>query len=135
MSISFSGFLSCVPFVLTARSGENAMPYPILMRGRHGIGKSSLVYQIAQNLGWNPTAEELVYGDYAAGYDVVERRASQMTEGDLLGLPSRDPVMVNGKAATSFNPPAWLVKACTEPVVLFFDEVDRAVLEVRQGLF
>ena len=135
MSISFSGFLSCVPYVLTARSGENATPYPILMRGRHGIGKSSLVYQIAQNLGWNPKSEEIVCGDYAGGYDVVERRASQMTEGDLLGLPSRDPVMVNGMKATAFNPPKWLVQACTEPVVLFFDEVDRAVLEVRQGLF
>ena len=135
MSISFSGFLSCVPFVLTARSGENASPFPILMRGRHGIGKSSLVYQIAQNLGWNPKTEEIVYGDYAGGYDIVERRASQMTEGDLLGLPSRDPVMVNGMKATAFNPPKWLVQACTEPVVLFFDEVDRAVLEVRQGLF
>ena len=105
MSISFSGFLSCVPYVLTARADESATPYPILMRGRHGIGKSSLVYQIAQNLGWNPKSEEIVCGDYAGGYDVVERRASQMTEGDLLGLPSRDPVMVNGMPATSFNPP------------------------------
>ena len=60
---------------------------------------------------------------------VVERRASQMTEGDLVGLPS-----VNGNS-TSFNPPDWFKTACDHPVVLFLDEVDRATLEVRQGIF
>ena len=52
-----------------------------------------------------------------------------MTEGDLVGLPS-----VDGDR-TSFNPPDWFKQACEEPVVLFLDEVDRAVLEVRQGIF
>jgi len=60
---------------------------------------------------------------------VVERRASQMTEGDLVGLPS-----IEGNR-TSFNPPDWFKQACEEPVVLFLDEVDRATLEVRQGIF
>jgi len=63
------------------------------------------------------------------GLPVVERRASQMTEGDLVGLPS-----VDGDR-TSFNPPDWFKQACEQPVVLFLDEVDRAVLEVRQGIF
>jgi alkaline phosphatase D len=72
-----------------------------------------VVYQIAKNM-------EL---------PVVERRASQMTEGDLVGLPS-----IEGNR-TSFNPPDWFKQACEEPVVLFLDEVDRATLEVRQGIF
>ena len=60
---------------------------------------------------------------------VVERRASQMTEGDLIGLPSTD------GNVTSFNPPDWFKTACDHPVVLFLDEVDRATIEVRQGIF
>ena len=106
MTIDFKSFIELVPNVTSAR-------FPILMRGRHGIGKSQVVYQVAKTL-------EL---------PVVERRASQMTEGDLVGLPS-----VKGNS-TSFNPPDWFKFACLTPCVLFFDEVDRATLEVRQGLF
>jgi len=58
-----------------------------------------------------------------------------MTEGDLLGIPAKDGKDVNGTIASVFAPFEWLVRACTEPVVLFLDEVDRAVTEVRQGLF
>ena len=68
------------------------------------------------------------------GLPVVERRASQMTEGDLLGLPDTADLS-DGRKATTWNAPDWLVTACTEPVVLFLDEVDRATMEVRQGLF
>ncbi len=106
MSVDFKTFISLAPSVSAAR-------LPVLLRGRHGIGKSQVVYQLAA----------------AAGLPVVERRASQMTEGDLVGLPS-----VEGNR-TSFNPPDWFKQACEEPVVLFLDEVDRATLEVRQGIF
>ena len=65
MAIDFKSFRECAPHVLKAAK-------PILLRGRHGIGKSEVVYQIAE----------------ALDLPVVERRASQMTEGDLLGMPS-----------------------------------------------
>tara|TARA_R100001082_G_scaffold51812_1_gene28246 strand:- start:161 stop:1072 length:912 start_codon:yes stop_codon:yes gene_type:complete len=52
-----------------------------------------------------------------------------MTEGDLVGLP------VIAGDTTTFNPPDWFKQACNEPVVLFLDEVDRATIEVRQGIF
>ena len=52
-----------------------------------------------------------------------------MTEGDLVGLPE-----IEGES-TKFNPPDWYKKACDMPVVLFLDEVDRATLEVRRGIF
>lgn len=106
MSVDFKSFISLAPHV--SKAG-----LPVILRGRHGVGKSQVVYQIAKNM-------EL---------PVVERRASQMTEGDLVGLPS-----VDGDR-TSFNPPDWFKQSCEEPVVLFLDEVDRAVLEVRQGIF
>ena len=106
MAVDFATFSQIVHHVTNVRK-------PVLLRGRHGIGKSTVVYQYAakQNM------------------EVVERRASQMTEGDLVGLPS-----IEGNS-TSFNPPDWFKAACDRPVVLFLDEVDRATLEVRQGIF
>ncbi len=112
MSVDFATFLSVAPHILDAR-------LPVLIRGRHGVGKSEVVYMIAgeRNL------------------PIVERRASQMTEGDLLGLPDTADTAINGRKATTWNAPDWLVTACEQPVVLFLDEVDRATMEVRQGLF
>ena len=112
MAIPFSSFIQCATYVLDIKK-------PVLVRGRHGIGKSETIYQIAEKM----------------NLPVVERRASQMTEGDLLGLPDNRDVVVNGIKATTFNPPDWFVTACTEPCVLFFDEIDRATMEVRQGIF
>jgi hypothetical protein len=106
MAIDFATFTQIAPHVAAVRK-------PVLIRGRHGVGKSEVVYQIAGGL----------------EMPVVERRASQMTEGDLVGLPSTD------GNTTSFNPPDWFKTACENPVVLFLDEVDRATIEVRQGIF
>jgi len=106
MAVDFKTFLQVVPHV-------TAIHKPVLLRGRHGIGKSQVVYQFAEILGMS----------------VVERRASQMTEGDLVGLPKTD------GDVTSFCPPDWFKTACDKAVVLFLDEVDRATIEVRQGIF
>jgi hypothetical protein len=106
MSVDFKTFLKVVPFI-------TAVKKPVLIRGRHGLGKSEMVYQYAK----------------AANLKVVERRASQMTEGDLIGLPS-----IEGNS-TRFNPPDWFKDCCDNGRILFLDEVDRATLEVRQGIF
>ena len=112
MAVDFKTFVSTVSHILDAG-------LPVLLRGRHGIGKSQVVYQTAA----------------ARILPVIERRASQMTEGDLLGLPDTAETAINGRKATTWNAPDWLILACTQPVVLFLDEVDRATPEVRQGLF
>ena len=106
MAIDFKTLNSVLPFILDAK-------FPVLIRGRHGIGKSAIVYQIAEQ----------------RGLPVIERRASQMTEGDLLGLPK-----VEGNV-TKWLAPQWLHDACEKPAILFLDEVDRATMEVRQGIF
>ena len=106
MAVDFKTFLHIAPHVTDVKK-------PVLIRGRHGVGKSEVVYQFAENV----------------NLPVVERRASQMTEGDLVGLPKTD------GNVTSFCPPDWFSTACEEPVVLFLDEVDRATIEVRQGIF
>jgi hypothetical protein len=85
----------------------------VLLRGPHGIGKSQVVRQVAK----------------AFNLPVIDRRLSQMTEGDMVGLPSTD------GEVTRFNPPDWFKRACTNPVCLFLDEINRATPEVMQAAF
>ena len=85
----------------------------VLAKGPTGIGKSHIVHQVADRL----------------EMEVIDRRLSQMTEGDIIGLPE----LVDG--VTRFAPIDWFVRACNEPVVLFFDELNRATIEVQQCAF
>jgi len=85
----------------------------VLAKGPTGIGKSHIVHQIGQRL----------------NMDVIDRRLAQMTEGDIIGLPE----LVDG--VTRFAPVDWYIRACKEPVILFFDELNRATLEVQQCAF
>lgn len=85
----------------------------VLLRGPHGIGKSQVVRQVAS----------------AFKLPVIDRRLSQMTEGDMVGLPSTD------GEVTRFNPPDWYKRACETPVALFLDELNRATPEVMQAAF
>lgn len=106
MSITFRMLARVLPMVTDTKK-------PVLLRARHGVGKSACVYKYAEFV----------------DLPVVERRASQMTEGDLLGLPKLE------AGCTDWLPPKWYKKACDEAVVLFIDELDRATMEVRQGFF
>lgn len=92
----------------------------VLLRGAHGIGKSQIVRQVAALI-----AEREQISDY----EVVDRRLSQMSEGDMIGLPSTD------GEVTRFNPPEWYKRACDKPVCLFLDELNRATPEVMQAAF
>lgn len=85
----------------------------VLAKGPTGIGKSHIVHQIGDNL----------------GLKVIDRRLSQMTEGDIIGLPE----LTDG--VTRFAPVDWFLRACNEPVILFFDELNRATIEVQQCAF
>ena len=107
MAVDFKTFTQVAPHVLAVKK-------PVLLRGRHGVGKSEIVYQIADGM----------------GLPVVERRASQMTEGDLIGLPKTD------GDVTSFCPPDWFDTACNRGVLLFFisAEVARSFLRLQVRL-
>ena len=85
----------------------------ILVRGPHGIGKSQLFRQISKTLGFSEA-------------DFIDRRLSQMTEGDLLGLPE----LIDG--STRFAPPDWYMSACKSPKLILLDEFNRATPEVMQ---
>ena len=85
----------------------------ILVKGKHGIGKSEVIHQLADQL----------------GLELIDRRMSQMTEGDLVGLPKLE------DGVTRFIPAEFVKAACDRPVFLFLDEVNRATQEVQQGVF
>jgi alkaline phosphatase D len=86
--------------------------------GSHGIGKSSVVYQVAQDL----------------GYEVIELRLGQMSDaGELIGLPefNRD---AKGKAlSTTFVKPDWF--PTKENTILFLDEINRSNKDILQAIF
>lgn len=94
----------------------------ILLRADHGKGKSQVVRQLAAPLA-------LRFGVKIEDYIVIDRRLSQMTEGDMVGLPSTD------GEVTRFNPPDWYKLACNQPCILFLDELNRATPEVMQAAF
>lgn len=111
-TMTIKTFISVAPRLPAATS--------ILLRGPHGIGKSQVVRQVAGIL-----AEQEGIRDF----EVVDRRLSQMSEGDMIGLPSTD------GEVTRFNPPEWYKHACNKPVCLFLDELNRATPEVMQAAF
>lgn len=105
-------FLATAPFLPADQS--------VMMRGPHGVGKSQIARQIAEIIKKNEGLEE---------FEVIDRRLSQQTEGDMIGLPS-----TNGEV-TRFNPPDWYHKACKKPCFLLLDELNRATNEVMQAAF
>ena len=76
MAIDFATFNSVINYVLDAR-------FPVLIRGRHGIGKSSIVYQKAAELGLYLMYKIGVLGSKAS----VQVRPSECRE---LGLTDRE---------------------------------------------
>lgn len=115
-------FLKCVTALPPSKS--------VLIMGTHGIGKSQLVRKIAKlvraKMNWE-----------SSQFPVIDRRLSQMTEGDIIGLPFKVDVK-NGAyegIATKFAGADWFLRTCAEPCLLFLDEGNRASGEVIQAAF
>jgi hypothetical protein len=125
----------------------------ICVRGRHAVGKSEGVYQGAAlrrsefyrdpencralvramggSVPYLKASNRVTEWNYNLGVPVLERRLSQMTEGDIIGLP----VLDAEARSTQFKPCDWLIQACEFPVVLFLDERNRALEGVKQAVF
>jgi len=137
--ISFAKFDSIAKHMLRARK-------PIMGHGPHGIGKSMIVYQLAEGMATilgltkQKAWTEKWGADYV--YPVVERRVSQMADvGDIVGVPNdRDTVQfVEGNKDTDIRvtqatPMKWYAQACVQPCILFLDEPDRGSNDVTQAL-
>lgn len=97
----------------------------VFIRGAHGIGKTEVVHEIAKKL----------------KLPVMQRRLSQLTEGDLIGIPNKvdkkygvGDVKIT-KKYSEFLPMEWFVRCMDEPHLIFLDEIDRALPEVIQAAF
>lgn len=101
--------------IATFKSCAEKLPsrISVLLRGDHGIGKSHSVFQLGEFF----------------GLTVIDRRLSQMSEGDMIGLPKVE------DGVTKFLPPDWYMDACRNPRLLFLDELNRATPEVMQAAF
>jgi len=82
--------------------------------GWHGIGKSEVVKQVAEEDG--------------LGY--FDLRCATQEIGDLIGLPS-----ISKKGVTTWAPPAWFPTEEGKGGYIAVEELPRASLEVRQALF
>lgn len=101
--------------IATFKSCAEKLParISVLLRGDHGIGKSHTVFQLGEHF----------------QLKTIDRRLSQMSEGDIIGLPKIE------DDVTRFLPPDWYMEACREPRLLFLDELNRATPEVMQAAF
>ena len=90
----------------------------IMLHAKHGVGKSSIVKQCAEEL----------------GIDFKDVRLSQCEVGDIKGLPYRD-TDDQGNHSVKFAKPEWYPTEEGSSGILFFDELNRASKEVLQAVF
>lgn len=93
----------------------------IMLHAKHGVGKSSVVRQVADELG-----EEL--GVEFGFWDV---RLSQCEVGDIKGLPDAD----REAKTIRFLKQEWWPRDQDSHGILFFDELNRASKDVLQAVF
>lgn len=87
----------------------------IMLIAKHGVGKSSVVRQAAEESGW----------------DFHDVRLSQCEVGDIKGLPWLD----KENMQTVFLKPKWWPRDPNSKGILFFDELNRANKDVLQAVF
>lgn len=87
----------------------------VMLIAKHGVGKSSVVKQVAEENGW----------------DIYDVRLSQCEVGDIKGLP----YLNKEKLSTTFLKPEWWPRNMESKGILFFDELNRAPKDVLQAVF
>lgn len=89
----------------------------VLLRGPTGVGKSAIAKDLAARL----------------NLPLIDVRTAVMQEGDMAGIPNLNGLREGQPAYNVMY--GWFVRACREPVVIFLDELPRAMLPVLQGAF
>lgn len=130
----------------------------VLLLGPHGVGKSQIVYQAAAELRHDIykdsnvcvtigallknegkmgelIAENGGVWSYELGIPVIERRLSQVGEGELTGVPRINENELLKRETTKFTQMDFMSIVYEFPVVLFFDELNRAFPSLRQATF
>ena len=93
----------------------------VMLHAKHGVGKSSVVRQVAEEL----AAET---GESHGFWDV---RLSQCEVGDIKGLPDAD----REAQVIRFLKQEWWPRDKDSKGILFFDEINRASKDVLQAVF
>lgn len=113
----------------------------VLLRSRHGLGKSEIIKQICAELS----------KEFGIPYECIDIRLSQREVGDIIGMPravktfdvSRE-VYVNGELQTVkevindvmiHDLPVWFPRDPDWHGILLLDEIDRASRDVQQAAF
>lgn len=115
--------------------------HSVLLRGRHGIGKSQIIAQTAAELSQST----------GRPHQFIDIRLSQREVGDIIGLPRSvnnypftRSVFKNGEKVSEetvlnnvmiHDLPAWFPTDPDSCGILFLDEIDRAPREVQQAGF
>lgn len=110
--------LEKVEKLLTSLASKQ-VPVSVMLTGQHGIGKSAVVRQTAEKI----------------GYNFIDIRLSQRDAVDILGMPNtyNDPEL---GAVLEHHPPKWFLESLTKGnTVLFLDELNRARPDVLQAAF
>lgn len=94
---------------------KEAIKYDIavMIKGSPGLGKSAIVHQVAEEL----------------GYDIIDYRLSQVDSVDLRGVPS----IKDGR--TVWNPPDEFPKDPKSKGILFLDEINSASQSVQAAAY
>jgi len=93
----------------------NQLKVPLMLVGPSGVGKSAIVQQVAEEI----------------GYDLEILRLALQEPGDLTGMPDRD----RERKKTIWLKPEWMRDIPCKPGILFLDELNRANVETRQSVF
>jgi hypothetical protein len=93
----------------------------VMLHAKHGVGKSSVVRQVAEELSAST-------GETYGFYDV---RLSQCEVGDIKGMPDKDVK----EQVIRFLKQEWWPRDQNSKGILFFDELNRASKDVLQAVF
>jgi len=109
--------------------------YTPFVWGKHGIGKSQIVKQIAEDRAEQNnikfTTNPDLFNDKHFGF--VDLRIGQMEVGDLIGIPIINEKEENSK--TKWAKPDWFPTDENSKGIIFADELNRGRLDVLQAIF
>lgn len=96
-----------------------AADVPVVLWGDRGVGKSSIVRQVAKEL----------------GIPYIDLRLATQEVSDLIGIPTVGIDPTSGKKKTYWARPEWFPGDDTPKGILFLDEMNRAPRDVTQATF
>lgn len=114
----------------SVQNSKGKIKLPVALWGVHGIGKTSIIYQVADCMEWTDKN-----GQIQTGYNVVTLHLATQDVADLIGIP-RDLEVKNSRGVvvdkvTIWSCPDWLKKAndlyeeTGQPTIFFLDEMNR----------